>query len=76
MTDIPTPRPSATGTATDGDFSLLQDFTLETPVLMARWCPAMDLVALALADGQVCIYRHSLQARAQGCESTTDPHPV
>ena len=71
MTDVPTPRPSATGSSAEGDFSLLQDFTLEMPVLIARWCPAMDLLALALADGQVCIYRHSLQARTQGCEPNT-----
>lgn len=43
------------------DFTLLVDRPMPAEVVLAAWCPCMDLVALATADGQLAVHRLNWQ---------------
>ena len=47
--------------AEDNDFAMLAEPTLAASVRSAAWNPVMDLLALALSDGQLLIQRHTWQ---------------
>ena len=47
--------------AEDNDFTVVCEPTLAAGVRAAAWNPVMDLLALALSDGQLLIQRHTWQ---------------
>lgn len=42
-------------------FTQLADKSLTADIKIATWCPTMDLLALATADGQLCLHRLNWQ---------------
>ncbi len=42
-------------------FSLVHEASLPSPVVLASWCPTMDLVAVFTADNQLSVHRLSWQ---------------
>ena len=47
--------------ATSQSFTQLADKSLTADIKIATWCPTMDLLALATADGQLCLHRLNWQ---------------
>lgn len=46
---------------TSQHFTQLADKSLTADIKIATWCPTMDLLALATADGQLCLHRLNWQ---------------
>ena len=47
--------------STSQSFTQLADKSLTADIKIATWCPTMDLLALATADGQLCLHRLNWQ---------------
>ena len=66
----PSPAPLPPLGGASPSFSVLQDKPLSGQVLLASWCPAMDLLALVTLDNQLAIHRLDWQKLWVACVGT------